>query len=130
MWINKEEIYITGNPEAPIILAFETDKDSVSLYWKFADNGGSEVNLIIIEYRKNSSETWKKEEIKDIVTEYTISSLSERVTYDFRMAVSNSIGMSEYTSIVTLVTTNKSKKSLYFEIFCILNIYQVCVCYF
>ncbi|XP_065666186.1 fibroblast growth factor receptor 1 isoform X3 [Hydra vulgaris] len=86
-------------PEAPIVVKYTVSKHSVTLYWKLGDDGGSPVNLVTIQYRKNSSETWNeawKKKFKKELTYYTINDLSENVNYTFRVAASNTIGTSEY----------------------------------
>ncbi|XP_047136138.1 fibroblast growth factor receptor 1 isoform X2 [Hydra vulgaris] len=103
-------------PEAPIVVKYTVSKHSVTLYLKLGDDGGSPVNLVTIQYRKNSSETWNeasKKKIKKELTYYTINNLSENVNYTFRVSASNAIGTSEYNKFFIAIADGIQTSSIH-----------------
>ena len=81
-----------GKPDAPKIV--KIGKNSATLSWEPPkSDGGAEITNYVVEYRIEGGFKWVR--VKDAVpdTKYTIKTLVEGNTYEFRVAAENRAGV-------------------------------------
>ena len=88
-----------------------TDREAL-VTWTFNDDGGLELNALILQYRKSSQKDWDEIQIKPPnKNKYTIMYLDPDTNYNFRILATNSLGTSTPSSTYFANTKKKGKKT-------------------
>lgn len=93
--ISKWASHFPASAEPPINLRInDITKNSISLVWeKPSYSGGSSVTGYVIEKREGASAKWSKANLTNITdTRFTVTSLSQEETYEFRVMAKNAVG--------------------------------------
>ncbi len=92
----------TTEPDAPTNLRASAGNTRVSLYWSApSDNGGSPITDYTIQYKLKNTNSWTTfNDGRKTTTSATVIGLVNGSAYDFRVAAVNSVGTSNYSSVV------------------------------
>ncbi|PFX30405.1 Tyrosine kinase receptor Cad96Ca [Stylophora pistillata] len=93
-----ETAELISRPESPTIISVETTDREALVTWTFNDDGGLELNALILQYRKGEQE-WNEIQIKPPnKNKYTIMYLDPDTNYNFRILATNNLGTSTPSS--------------------------------
>ncbi|KAH3813969.1 hypothetical protein DPMN_142443 [Dreissena polymorpha] len=105
-------IQAKGEPAMPkqfwVVEESATD-NSVTVEWIPGFNGGED-QWFVIRYKQEVSEHWLYKNVSENITKQSIGGLVAGTSYQFKMYAENSVGNSEETRVLTLVTRAKSDK--------------------
>jgi len=106
--------FLFADPPGPVsnLKVADSSKTSVTLAWtKPTYDGGAPLIGYVVELRvkgtgKKGEEGWKRCNVAAqlIGTEFTVSSLDEKLEYEFRVSAQNQIGLSQPTNLEGAVT--------------------------
>ena len=111
-----EAVLVCEVPSVPMDLQIvDVTKSTISLRWeKPLHEGGSRLTGYIIEACKVGSDRWSAvATVKSSVSQHTVQSLTENDQYLFRIRATNSRGMSEPMDIITPVTIQEIKGTVF-----------------
>ena len=93
-------------------------EESVGLSWEIpADNGGSDITGYVVEKRESNKRSYNKVSTTEEL-EYTVTQLTDKAQYVFRVAAQNDVGLSEFVELSQAVTA-KSQHGMYkYKRFC------------
>ena len=87
-----------------------TDREAL-VTWTFNDDGGLELNALILQYRKGEKE-WNEIQVKPPnKNKYTIMYLDPDTNYNFRILATNNLGTSTPSSNYFAKTKKTGKKT-------------------
>lgn len=94
------------SPDAPTGLAGQVGNTLVSLSWTAGFNGGSTVTNHVVQYRAVGSGTWQTFSPPAPITgtSVQVTGLSNGTAYDFRVASTNAVGDSAFSSVAGPIT--------------------------
>lgn len=106
--------FLFAEPPGPVsnLKVADSSKTSVTLAWtKPTYDGGAPLIGYVVELRvkgtgKKGDEGWKRCNVAAqlIGTEFTVSSLDEKLEYEFRVSAQNQVGLSQPTNLEGAVT--------------------------
>lgn len=89
------EMQTMVDPEPPTIVSHgepETETNKIIVPITAEDTGGSGVNQVICEYKKQGTSEWKSDNVSTSNTECRIVGLIKNTTYDYRIKVTDNAG--------------------------------------
>jgi hypothetical protein len=90
---------------APTNLLGTSGNQSIALTWTTPSNdGGSSITAYSIQYKLSSDSTFTTINTLTTSTNYTITSLTNGLTYNIQIATINSNGTGPYTSFISIIT--------------------------
>ena len=103
---NSPSITPLSKPSTPTILSTTANDGLVSLTWRApVSNGGSSITDYILQFSTNSGASWVQSiDSVSINTAATVSSLTNGVTYLFRVAAVNAAGAGDWSSPSSPIT--------------------------
>ncbi|XP_071314315.1 cell adhesion molecule DSCAM-like [Trachinotus anak] len=111
-WFNDQKHHVkltvvAGRPNPPRVEPMEVKERTITVHWTPVFDGGSPITSYIIDL-KNKQASWttaiRTEVSNPDLTQVTLVDLSPAKTYNLRMFVTNSVGMSEASNVLTVTT--------------------------
>jgi titin len=91
---------LAKTPEAPVVTATPGNAQ-VGLRWTVPADNGSAITSYVIWYREQGTAAWTVVETDNDLNLYTVTGLTNGMTYEFKVAAVNGIGLGKESAVVT-----------------------------
>ncbi|MDR1266334.1 MAG: fibronectin type III domain-containing protein [Propionibacteriaceae bacterium] len=99
------QVGLAKTPQAPPTLTATAGDTQVGLAWTTPNNGGAAISHYIVWYRVQGAATWQNTATDTPLTAFTVTGLTNGVTYEFKVAGVNAIGLGLASQPVTATPT-------------------------